>query len=86
MAGHGANFQGWLPLRRLYPVNASTQICVVCFIGHNSKGKAKCAIILMDSSVEAYCRTRISDLADIGEIGMAAAAVAVLLLFDRFII
>lgn len=37
-------------MRRLYPVNTSTLICVVCFICHNSKGKAKYAIILMDSS------------------------------------
>lgn len=39
---------GWQPLRRLYPVNTSTLKCVVCFLCHNSKGKAKCAIILMD--------------------------------------
>ena len=37
-------------MRRLYPVNTSTLICLVCFICHNSKGKAKYAIILMDSS------------------------------------
>jgi N-acetylmuramoyl-L-alanine amidase len=39
----------WLAaLRRLYPVSTSTLKFVVCFLCHNSKGKAKCAIILMD--------------------------------------
>jgi hypothetical protein len=85
MAGYGANFQRRLPLRRLYPVNASTRICVVCFIGHNSKGKAKCAIILMDSSVEANAGREFA-VAGIGEMGMAAAADVALLFFDRFII
>ena len=51
-AAYGAWYSRRLPLRRLYPVNTSTLICVVCFICHNSKGKAKCAIILMDSSYE----------------------------------
>ncbi|SCB15749.1 hypothetical protein GA0061102_100475 [Rhizobium miluonense] len=51
-AAYGAWYSRRLPLRRLYPVNTSTLICVVCFICHNSKGKAKYAIILMDSSDE----------------------------------
>lgn len=39
----------WLAaLRRLYPVSTSTLKFVVCFLCYNSKGKAKCAIILMD--------------------------------------
>ncbi|SCB49166.1 N-acetylmuramoyl-L-alanine amidase [Rhizobium lusitanum] len=49
-AAYGAWYSRRLPLRRLYPVNTSTLTCVVCFICHNSKGKAKYAIILMDSS------------------------------------
>src|ERR1700712_2692633 len=51
-AGYGAK-SWWLPLRRLCPVNTSTLKCVVWFICHNSKGKAKYAIILMDFSAEA---------------------------------
>lgn len=51
-AGYGAK-SWWLPLRRLCPVNTSTLKCLVCFICHNSKGKASCAIILMDFSDEA---------------------------------
>lgn len=51
-AAYGAWYSRRLPLRRLYPVNTSTLICVVCLICHNSKGKAKYAIILMDSSCD----------------------------------
>ena len=60
IAGCGASSLAvWLPCRRLYPVSTSTLKILVCFLCHNSKGKAKCAIILMD--LKAHTKKRISD-------------------------
>jgi hypothetical protein len=41
--------------RRFYPVNTFSLVTLLCFLCHNGKGKAKIAIILIDSLAPVCC-------------------------------